>query len=289
MYPKRTTFRKKTTFRKRRTIPSKRATIKKAFYKRSSTRIKKVVNQVLAKKVETKVIQLSGGFGVTSLQTTSTQANFDAQCVVVTPIGATSTYVSNYAIIGNGVGQDQRVGDEIKVKGQYIHYLLQANTYNASLNPSPSAAVVDIWVLKPKVRNQLGLTYDQIVAGANANFFENQINATSGLSGSLTDYLRKVDTDNYQILAHRQHKVGWQGTLNTTGAMSSYPNNDFKQFIQSRIKLKGYTLKFDRNDAPQTVPVYLFATVCRADGISLNTTHQLVSLTYNISTYYTDM
>lgn len=282
-------FQKK-SYRSRRSLPSKKKTIKKALAKRSATRIKRVVNQVLARKVETKINQLSGTLVVRTLTSAVSQSQFNDMQLMVTPQGTTNGSIfTDYPIIANGVGQDQRIGDECKIKGQYINWLLQANDYNATTNPTPMPQVVTIWVIKPKIGNQYGLSVSLFTAGSNSNFFETQSNADSGFTGSLVDMLRKVDKDNYTVLYKRTYKIGWAGALSTTDVAATHQNNDYKQFVQGRIKIPAYTWKCDRQDYTQGRYVYAFATCCAADGTTQGPTVIPVSFTYNLTTYFTDM
>ena len=283
-------FQKK-SYKSRRSIPSKKKTIKKALAKRSATRIKKVVNQVLSKRVETKVLQTAGNFDIKTLQASTTSTQFDQQCICVTPQGGTITgFLQLYPILGNGIGQDQRVGDECKIKGIYIDALIQANDYDATFNPVPLPQIVTVWLVRPKIRNSFGLAFNQIIGGTTeAIFFENQTNATSGLSGHLVDMLRKVDTDNFQVLAKRQFKIGWQGQLNTTNVVTSLQVNDYKQFQRFKMKVPAHVWKVDRNELFQGRNVYLFATTVSSDGSIQPPTRCPVTLTYNLTTYFTDM
>lgn len=271
----------------------KRANVKRPFVpKRTAVKIKKVVSDYLSRRVETKVVQMGGNFGVKTLQTTTTSVQFSNQCIGVTPQGGTIAgfAAQNYPVIGNGVGQDQRIGDECRIKGQYLSFLVQANGYNASTNPAPKAHIFYIWVVKPKVKNAAGLAYNQILGGSSESiFFENQTDATSGLTGSLVDMIRKVDSDNFEVIAVRQYKLGFQGTLNTSNSVASMQVNDFNQFAKGKIKIPGYVWKVDRNEVFQGRNIYMFATCLPADGSPLNPAYEPYTLTYNLTTYYTDM
>ena len=283
-------YRRNAKSRPRSKLQRKRKLYRKRPYKRKNSGLVKLINQVLARKVETKISQLSGTLVVRTLTSAVSQAQFNDMQLMATPQGTVNGSIyCDYPVIANGVGQDQRVGDECRIKGQYINFLLQANDYNATTNPLPMPQVVTVWAIKPKIGNQYGLAVSLFTAGTNSNFFETQTSADSGFTGSLVDMMRKVDTDNYTVIYKRTFKIGWAGALNSTDVAATHQNNDYKQFVQGRIKIPGYTWKCDRQDYTQGRYVYVFATCCAADGTTQGPTVVPVSFTYNLATYFTDM
>lgn len=270
--------------------PTVRKAIRKAVKTVKDARIKAIVKKVLGSQAETKVIQLSATPQVKNIQLGTTQADLNLQCQCLLPFGASGLSSMNAVVIGQGINQDQRIGDEIKIKGMYVNYLLTALGYNAVTNLTPKSYICEVWVVQPKVQQIPFLDVTKIQAGsAAANFFENQVNADSGFSGLTVDTLRKVDRDNYRVLAKRTHKIGYTGTLSSANIVSTLGNNDFKQFARGRIKIPGFNLKFDRNDNPQKQPYYFFVQVMNADGTSLAVTQQPVSCVVNEAIYYSDM
>lgn len=279
---------KKRNYRKK-VMPSKKKVVKRALQKYKTKQITRVVNNVLAKRVETKVRQDAGSLVPRCIQNGMTQVEFDNLCFMCTPQGATIGAIAQaYPIIGSGIGQDQKIGDEIRIKGQYINYIVNARPYNATTNVTPKANIVQVWVVQPKTANANGLNGFTVQSSSSANFFENQADSDSGMSGSVYDTIRKVDRDNWKVLYFRQHKIGWAGTLNTTNAVSSFNNNDFLQYATGRIKIKGRNLKFDRLDRPQMTPVYMFVQTMAADGSTYLTTQIPVDFKFNSAIYYTD-
>lgn len=272
----------------------KRAPVRKAgkpkrkMAKRSS--IVKTVKSVLAKQVETKVLQFGGSLVPRTINGATTQTQFDATCMFLTPQGATMAGITQgYPILGNGIGQDQRIGDAVKIKGQYIDFLLTALDYDVTFNPTPKPQLVTVWVVKPKVRQVAGLAVQNVQIGTSANFYENQANGDSGMAGTLLDLLRKPDKDNFQIISSRQYKIGYSGNMNTTNQVTTFQNNDFKSFYKGRIKIPAYNWKVNRQEEPQAQPIFLFVTCIPADGSTQSTTIWPVSFDFNNTTYYTDM
>lgn len=280
---------KKRVYRRKR--PAKRNYVRKAKTTAFRKSVKTVVNKVLSTKVETKILQQAGSLTGRALSSSTSASEWYASNVCLTPQGATlaAFTTSPYLILGNGVGQDQRIGDECKIKATYFNYQVIAKPYDATFNTVPAPQIVTLFFIKPKTRNQLGLTLDNIVSGANAIFFENQTNADSGLTGNLLDLLRKIDKDNYQVIATRQHKVGWAGNLNTSNQLSTLPNNDMPMYAKGKVKIPGYMWKVDRNDLYEKQNIYCFAYSLRADGTSVASSQIPIQINYNISVYYTDM
>lgn len=274
----------------RKRVPAKKTVVRKARATYANKKIANVVKKVLAKKVETKVRQDAGSLVPRCIQNGMTQTEFDNLCFMCTPQGATIGAISQaYPIIGNSISQDGRIGDEILIKGHYINYIVNARSYNATTNTLPRSNIVQIWVVRAKTGNANGLNGFAIQSSSSANFFENQADGDSGMVGSVYDTIRKVDRDNYKVLAFRQHKIGWSGTLNTSNSVASYQNNDFRQYATGRIKLKGYNLKFDRLDRPQCDPIYMFIQVMAADGSTYATSQIPVDFKFNSTIYFTDM
>lgn len=275
----------------RRRRPAKRNYVRKAKATQFRKSVKKVVNKVLSTKVETKVLQQAGSLTGRALSSSTTAAEWYASNVCLTPQGATiaAFTTSPYLILGNGVGQAQRIGDECKIKATYFNYQIFARPYDATFNTVPAPQIVTLFFIKPKTRNQLGLTVSNIVAGTDAIFFENQTNTDSGLTGNLLDLLRKIDKDNYQVIAIRQHKVGWAGNLNTSNQLSTLPNNDMPIHVKGRVKIQGYNWKVDRNELFEKQNIYCFAYSLRADGTATASSQIPTSINYNVSVYYTDM
>lgn len=274
-----------------RKMPTKRRVVKKALRTAANARIKAVVKKVLGRQTETKVLQTAGSLNVRPYESLMTIANFNSTCYCLTPQGNTMGAWTGgaYSILANSIAQDGRIGDEVKIKAMYFNYLLIPQAYNASTNPVPAPQIIMMYFVKPKIRNANGLSKDEILSGATANFFENQSSGDSGFTGSTLDLLRKIDKDNYQVIAVRRHKIGFSGVLNTTNVVTTFGNNDFKAYAQGRVKVRGFNWKVDRQDYPQNRNIYCFITAFRADGTAIPSTQIPVVCNFNHSVYYTDI
>lgn len=282
---------KKRGYRRKRTGLSVRKAAAKAGRKITNTKIAKVVKKVMKSNVETKVLQYGGGLNARQLQIGTTQAQFDAGCVCLTPQGAAgiTSFTQGYPILGEGINFDQRIGSETKIKGVYVDYLMTIADYDVNFNPTPQPQLVKLFIVKPKSGNAVGLTAANICGGTSvANFFENDTNNTAGLSGFLTDLLRRVDKDNYEVVAVREHKLGFAGRLNSSNVVSGYQNNDMPSYVRGRIKIPGFTWKVDRQDRFQGRNMYMFATCMNFENSLTSTTYIPIVFEFNATYYYQD-
>lgn len=271
-------------------LQSKKQVIKRALRKRSDYKIARVVNKILDRKAETKCIQASATYFPRTLGSTATALNDNNVCL--TPINAFFSNTSG-TIITEGTGQDERIGNEITIKAMYLNYSLVPMPYNATTNPTPKPMVCTIYVFRPKVGQQQGPDTGLYLSGnANSNWFENQFNIDSGFVGNLSDLTRKIDTENYEIIAVKQHKLGYSATTGTGTLPERYgfANNDFKFMHQGRIKITSpKQISYDRQGYPKVQPVYALIQCVSADNNINSYATTAVSWQWNISTYYHDM
>lgn len=270
-------------------MPTKRNYMRKASAKFNNKKIAKVCKGVINRNIETKVLQVAGSINGRAIQATTTNAEFYASTYCLTPQGGTiSGFTGGYAILGNGIGEDQRVGNECRIKGTYFNYQILAQPYNASTNSVPAPQIVTLFFVKPKTRNGTGLSPDQVISGANAIFYENVTNADSGMTGSLLDDLRKIDRDNFQVVAIRQHKIGYDGNLNTGNQLSTLPTSAYTPWAKGKVKLAPYIWKVDRNNLYQGRNVYVIVHSVRADGTTITSNQIPVVVNFNHATYFQD-
>lgn len=259
--------------------------------KASVSTVKKIVKQTLARNIETKVVQTAGTLQPRVLNSGSVV--FNDNNLTLTPWTTGFVNTQGYQI-GNGVGQDQRIGDEVRLKGVYLNYQITPNAQNATTNASPKPMVIRIYFIRPKINETGGPTLQNYVSGsANAIFFENQANADSGFTGNLIDLNRKIDRDNYTVIGIRTHKLGYSSFAGASvpAERSGFNNNDFQFMCMGRFKLKSPKMfKFDRNDAPKMQPIYAIIQVMPADntGSLFTDVTRPVTFSYNIACYFTD-
>lgn len=282
---------KKRVYRRKRVSTAPRKVARSVARKVSNQKIAKVVKKVMKSNIETKVLQYGGGLNARQLQVGTTQAQFDAGCVCITPQGAAgiSGFTQGYPILGEGINFDQRIGAEVKIKAIYVDYLMTIGDYDLNFNPSPQPQIVKLYLVKPKSGNAVGMTVANIVAGSSAaNFYETDSNGTAGMTGFLNDDLRRIDKDNYEIVAVREHKLGFAGKLNTSNVVASLQNNDMPSFVRGRIKIPGFNWKVDRQERFQGRNIYMFAQCMNFDNSLTSTTYIPIVFEFNETIYYQD-
>jgi len=264
--------------------------VKKYNSKNNLKTVKRVVKQAIARNIETKVGQVAGTINPLVTTTTISDAQWEAGMYMLTPQGTNTGITGGYFTIGNGTGNSQRISDEIMVKGIYINYLITPSPYDAAFNNVPAPQIATVWAIRPKVGSARGLDKNTIVATSanNAIFFENLYNTESGMTGLLTDFLKKVDRDNFEVLYVKRHKVGYAGNLNSSNQLSTLPNNDFPSFVQGRFKVKIGKLAFDRQGYTKQQPIYFFITTVRADNVAITSNQQPLKCNFNYACYYQD-
>lgn len=267
---------------------------KKSYKKKVKTsykKIEKVVKQTLGRQVEKKVFQTGSIIFPGQINSSLTTLSNNFICVLP---GSSSMAACQYYTIGNGVGQDQRIGDEINNKGCYFYYQMIPTPYNGATNPTPAPTYVYLYFFSPKVNETGGPALLNYLSGSSsAIFFENINNAGSGLAGSFYDFTRRIDTDNYKIIAIRKHKLGFSSIPGTgsTASMYNFNNNDFSMVCSGRLKLTSpKVLKYDRLGNIKYQPVYCMIQYVRADNIPVtNQSHTPIQFTFNITQYFTDL
>lgn len=284
----------RTMFKRKSTKSYKSAAMKNAKKYNSKNNlktVKRVVKQAIARNVETKVGQVAGTINpLVTNPSTLTDSQWEAGMYMLTPQGASTGITGGFFTIGNGTGQSQRIGDEINVKGVYVNYLITPSPYDATFNSVPAPQIATVWAIRPKVASARGLDKNTVVAtSANgAIFYENIYNTESGMTGLLTDFLKKVDRDNFEILYVKRHKVGYAGNLNSSNQLSTLPNNDFPAFVQGKFKVNLGKLAFDRLGYTKQQPVYFFITTVRADNVAVTSSQQPLKCNFNYACYYQD-
>lgn len=279
-------YRKKRSFKRK---PTYRKAVGKAIRSVKDARISAVVKKVLGRQIETKMIQLDGTLNPVCLQ--SATASIASNNFCLTPVTGSFTN-TNGCNIGNGVGMDQRIGDEIRIKSIKFDYAIFPLPYNATTNSEVRPMVVTIYVVRPKNGEIRGPFLNNYVSSTSAIFYESNSNAGSGMVGNLTDIVRRIDKENYEVLAVRQHKVFYSG-VSGTGVPSTgvygFNNNDFSFMARGSIRLSTPKIvKYDRVDEPKIQPIYAILQWQYADNTVAPSTRQALQWTVNNCIYFTD-
>lgn len=253
---------------------------KRIFKKKAAKPMKKMVRSickaVTQRQAEKKVTVYQTGFSVSGNTTTS-----GLQYYPMTPYGG-------YMQIAQGLGQGDRIGNNIRTVKATLKYVIYALPYSAGNNPTPIPQEVRLWFFSQKSSNTLPVT--------NLADFINTGNSSTSLSGTLLDLNRLVNSDVYTYLGHRTHKVFTaqfnSGAAGTTPTASFYGNNDFHFNARGTIDMTPWfpkVIKFnDSNNNPNSRLVVMLAQSINADGSVQAVGTFPTTMNFQITFKYTD-
>jgi len=246
------------------------------------------VVQVLRRQAEVKIMAAAQTFLPQTLQSAST--SLAGNTCVCTPSSATGAFLN----IAQGVADNQRIGNRIRVVSNKIRYSLVPLPYNATTNVSPQPQEVVMWFFRDKTQPTSNSLNVSTVLGPGGDIL-NHGNADAGLYGDLTDYMYVLNKDKYTYLTHRRFKLGFStnGGTGVSNAYQSFANNDFKMNYSGEIDLTRYTPKEivweDTNTNPQSKNILCLIQVVAADGQTNATTALTCSLTMVNEMKYSDL
>lgn len=198
------------------------------------------------------------------------------------------TPYTGYMTIGQGITQNQRIGNSIKIRSVYLRYILRPMPYNIDSNPFPAPVQVDMFLGRTRV-----CSGDQPISGDFVNLFQNG-NSSIGPVGSLNDIIANPNTDYFTIKKRWSHKLGYNDYFGT-GAVASnqyFSNNDFKMNIVKKLNITKYypkMLKFnDSTNQVQGPGLFLWYQCVNAGGGVNASTALPAHLTFWLDVRYED-
>lgn len=233
----------------------KRFKSKRAVGRKSSSvsaAVKSFVKRTVARNIENKSIQI---------QYSQSLLGYAGSAVLnQLPI----TPYTGYMSITQGVGQNQRIGNEIRIKKLMYNYVLRPLSQDPTINPNPQP--IEVQIIFAHTRDQPALIPS---VGDYQSLF--QLNGTSAPpQGTLEDLCQPFNKDYWNILKVVHHKIGYataEGTGNSPTAQY-FANNDFKLNVVRRINLTKYAPKIvkfnDTNNTPTTRGVFVFFNILPA-------------------------
>ncbi len=211
---------------KKRASPYRR---KRTTYKKKNFGIKRIINQQIAKRVETKTWVFTKG--LTKLSDYGSSTFDDNNKIELTP-----TYGQQ---LGQGTGASQRVGNKIRVKRATLKLVMYPAAYDNvgnELNTVPQPYDVRMIITHSKQ------TPSEVVVGS--NFFDNG-NTTAPPSNRLTDMVRDVNRNVFVVNKDARFKIGnasYEGSASNPH-FSYYANNDYKLNLMRTFDVTKYLPK----------------------------------------------
>jgi len=241
-----------------------------------SAAVKQYVKKAIHVSVEnkTQTVNYTGNFG-------NATANASLYTYPVTPY-------AGFMSVSQGVLQNNRIGNEIKIRKAYLRYVLRPLGYNASTNISPVPVIVEMMLGRTRL-----CPGDIPAAGDFTVLFQNGSSAV-GPVGTLKDLVSNVNTDYWTIKKRWSHKLGFGEYFGTGGIAQQqyFANNDFKLNVVKKLDITNIypkTLKF--NDATNQVQgpgLFLFYQAISANGNDTGSTQQTANIDFWIDIQYED-
>lgn len=216
--------------------------------------VRQIAKSVITRRAETKIMTQETTLDCTSLQsgTTSLVGNY----LIISP----SSVSSSYAYIPvRGTDNDEIIGNRFSTKKCTIGLSIRPNGYNATTNPYLVPMNVRAYVFRSKTQPVTDLDAADFCGGS-AIFFEDG-NGYEGFSGNLMDLNRRITSDNFTYLGHRDFKIGQTVPSGATPSSPLYnaSNNDYKLNATFNWNVTKFLHKeYEFNDDSQVNTPYTF-------------------------------
>jgi len=271
-------------FQKKR-FAKKRAPLRKKSVrggKRSSSvssAVKSYVNKTIHANIENKQVQTQVGLTFGNILENAT--------LHVYPL----TPFPSYLEIQQGVAQNQRTANEVRVRKVLLKYVLYYTKYNPETNNN--LMPIEVQLFLGYVKNSSGILP---IASDFDNLYQYN-NTVNPILGNLSDLNQKINTDYWTIKKYWRHKLGYSTVLNSDAAVNptayaNYANNDFKMNIVKTLditKLYPKLLKFnDVSITLQGAGLFFFMQALAADGTTLSGSQNPCSIVWQLDVSYED-
>jgi len=275
---------KKRTLRKPRTMRKKRVARVAA---RPSLAVKRYVKREISRQIENKTHQAELQMDVKDILSDGSTSNEFNGLFPITPYTATGAPIGSTVSLVHGTGQATRIGNVVRTKKAILKGVLFPSPGNTTLNPTPKAMEVCMWIFRLKNRF-FGDEINYAQSVFNDNFFQSNASAT-GASGSLIDIVRAANQDVVQVMYKRVFKLGYAAGTNA----GNIGNNDFKYNAKFSIDVTKYIPKVikynDNDDSPSIVHTYCMIAPYNADGSSyVNTSYTVAECHWQLHYVYED-
>jgi len=270
-------FKKRPMLRKRRVVVKRRTGMKKSGVRGVSSAVKKYVNKTIHSNIENKQVQVQVGDNFGNVINDPTMN--------VYPMTPQPGLIQ----ISQGVGQNERTGNVVKVRKVILKYVLYQNKFDETTNNR--LVPQEIQMFLGFVKNSSGLQ-------PNATDFQNLYqynNSVNPIFGNLQDLNQKINTDYWTVKKYWRHKLGYATTVSSSGgdpSFANYANNDFKLNIVKQMDItKHYPkiLKFnDVSDTLQGQGLFFFYQAVAADGSTMAGSQTPVSILWQLDVSYED-
>lgn len=231
--------------------------------------------KAIDRKAESKIAVYSSGTTWSNLYGFGDSTNFPLYNIkIMNPDDPTSTQSTIEITQDNGELQDGRIGNKVATVSGQLNLILRMNpSYNDSTNYNCQPGIVKIYFFK--LRGNITDTITGAYSTMSNIFYQNGGNS-AGMSGTLGDFVKFINTDAVQILKTLECKLGNSnfpssfGVSSPANSVQAYQNNDFKLFKLYKLNITSMlnkTYRFnDGTNTPSTRRVYMACVPYRIDG-----------------------
>lgn len=155
-----------------------------------------------------------------------------------------------------GVQQQQRVGNQVRLKKLIFRGIMAPNPYSATTNPTPNPIMIQMFIVSMK-RNVPSSSIAEVNNVFQNTFFANG-SSSLGALGTLYDCVTPINTDQVTLHYKKTFKLGYENYSGVTGGADTgqtKASNDYKLNQRFSINVAKYMTKvwkFNDNDGATT-------------------------------------
>lgn len=186
--------------------------------------------------------------------------------------------------LSQGLGDGQRVGDEVNIKSGKMTLFVNLLPYNATTNPNPCPFWVRVWIVSYKKQQTNSIAATDILS----SFFRVPTTSLSFQSNML-DMALEVNRESWTVHSERLIRVG-STAPSTTGPVSSgsyFDSSVASVNLDFTLPLRGPLVFNDGGTTASNKNLWLLMQTVPMNGTN-NSSYFSAECHYNISFDYTD-
>jgi len=184
------------------------------------------------------------------------------QTIIPAAVGAPPTARYLLPILGQGLGQGNRIGNKVHIRSGKLCMFINCNRTSANMINSP--LMVSVWVLSNKLVNSNS-------APAFTSFFQTG-SGTAGFQENMLDMLLPVNKDAFTVYFDQTYKIGLGSVYSTvTDTTNALDNSSYNQRIDIEWG-SHFKQALDYNDSdnvPTNRNLFVVFQAIRADGATM--------------------
>jgi len=245
-----------------------------------SVGVKKYVKRQIHRNIENKCVQINGGNQFGNVLE-SPELNAYPMCPLAT-----------FWTISAGVGQGNRIGNQIKTRKVYLNYIIRPMPYDNTVNSIPRP--MDVQLMLGYVKNTP--SFSPVPGDVNQLFQAGS--SVAAPVGNIRDIISIINTDYWVIKKRWTHKIGYAnygGTTSSAPIQSQnqfFANNDYKYSIIKRLDITAHIPKLhifnDGSSSTNSKNLFFMYYAVAADGSTYTSNQLPASVEFWIDFHYED-